>query len=691
MSVTEFTRKDIVVSYKDMMYDYLCRTTVYPAEKIRTFLDDVVTKEMTKISCTIVGTRSYGNDELIDTDLLGLIARASSKIVVPSGSIYNNSDVKKSIITELVLDCKRERGEYKKLQFDAEAAGDMINKFKYYYAQTLVKINMNSLPGGFGSPFNLFYNKPNYNAITSNARTEIRRAVTVAEQLLGGNFAWFNEQDLINHILLMIRSAPSQDQIIDTMTKHKLMKPTHDELFTFYLRTVQQYDRKTTLPIVRQMIHTLPEHLVCYMFYYMNLRHVLWYNQHVMKPYLEHHCDTSHLDTSKPANPDAMKKLDGDFEAMLATLCSDMLNGLKLKDVGSKAPQLMEPMCRISEKFKFMLSDTDDIFKTFIDRNVGIPDIDSKPFMFRNTVVVSDTDSVIYTLKDWVQWHNGDLLVCPKAYQICGLITYWLTKTNAKILDNFAKNQGVAKEFHNLVQMKNEFLYPRFLLYPIKKHYAGIMTIQEGLVLPSAKPDIKGGALRGSTVCRESNDYNRNFILNEILLPSMKGRLSAKRLIAETVQREQFIIDSIKRCEDTYLKMVSLKANEKDYAKPLSSQHFHYLAWMEIFSEKYGEYRIPTKVADCQILAPNDSYLAWLKEQDPKIHAKFLAFYDKYERWPSAIALNPTTGKIPAELVPLVNIRKIVSVNLRPVWLSLRSLNIGVGFEKSLEMFSDVY
>lgn len=685
-----FTRPDLVMSYKDMMTRYLGVTTTLTPQQISDFLDQQIKTKLQKPSCQICGTLSYGNDKLMDTDLLTLISKASSKVVVPSGSIYNNSDIKKSMTTELVMDCKKERGTYKKLQFKAKIAGDLPEELKNYYAQTLVKINMNSLPGGYGSPFNLFYSKANYNAITSCARTEIRRAVTVTEQLLGGNFAWFNEQDLINHMLLLTKNCPSQDTIEAVITRHKMRWPSADELFRFYYETVRMYQVQEQLPIVRQLVYKQPRHIIAYLFYYMNLRHVLWYNTDIMKPYLERECDITNIDETKPVDPEIMTKIDGDFSAMMATLCSDVLNGVQLYDVPAKAPALVNKVRGIADKFQHMINDLSDIFTTFIDRDVGIPDIEAKPHMYRNCVVVSDTDSVVFTLKDWVMWYNQDLAVCPKAYQICGLVTYWLTKTNALILNNFARNQGVAKAFQDLIQMKNEFLYPRFVLYKVKKHYAGLKAIQEGVVIRVPEPDIKGGALKGSSVCRESNVFNQKFILNDILLPSMTGKLSARRLIIKTIERELLIMESIRRGETTYLKMASLKP-KNGYKAAESSNYFYYMAWDEIFSAKYGEYMVPTKTAVCKINTPDASYLEWLRTTDEAIYSKFVAFYDKYERWPASIALNPSTNIIPKELIPLIDVREIVYLNMNPMYMTLDSLNIGVGYSKSRLMFHEVY
>ena len=65
--------------------------------------------------------------------------------------------------------------------------------------------------------------------------------------------------------------------------------------------------------------------------------------------------------------------------------------------------------------------------------------------------------------------------------------------------------------------MNNGFLYTVMILADVKKHYAGIVSVQEGVLLPTPEIDIKGVQFKGSDICKLATDFAKNFSEHDVL------------------------------------------------------------------------------------------------------------------------------------------------------------------------------
>jgi hypothetical protein len=311
--------------------------------------------------------------------------------------------------------------------------------------------------------------------------------------------------------------------------------------------------------------------------------------------------------------------------------------------------------------------------------------------MYRNIVIISDTDSVIYTTKNWVLWYVGHTdSIVQDSYNIAALATYWLTKAVADTLCKFSAAQGATGENVKIMQMKNEFLYPVLVLFDQKKVYAGIVKVQEGVILPKIKPDIKGASIRSSIVPKVSRDFTTNMIVNDILIASTLGNISAAVLLQRVINKEHEIIKSLDNGEVEYLGRQSVQSKD-NYKNPESCAYEYVVAWNEIFGPKYELVRPPDKVPVVKLKDMDPIYLSWLKEYDKVVHARLVKFIDRAKGAPSAIVIPNTCKEIPIELVKIMDMRHVVYQNLQPIYVTLERLGICVGFEKHKLLFSDVY
>lgn len=84
------------------------------------------------------------------------------------------------------------------------------------------------------------------------------------------------------------------------------------------------------------------------------------------------------------------------------------------------------------------------------------------PNMIRRTVVLSDTDSTIFSVDEWVKWYFGNYRFTDEGFAVAGSIMYIATQCIAHCLAIFSANMGVAKNKIFKLAMKPEFVFPVF-------------------------------------------------------------------------------------------------------------------------------------------------------------------------------------------------------------------------------------
>jgi hypothetical protein len=426
-----------------------------------------------------------------------------------------------------------------------------------------------------------------------------------------------------------------------------------------------------------------------FIYYASNLRHLFWANESIFRPIIQDIL-TPIVEVDPSVDPKDIHKFDGDMMPIVYTILSPQLADTKHSELVDKHPNLARLCVQTAKSMDKKLRFLDDLFETFIYHNIMTPNILTRKAMIRNTVIISDTDSVIFTSKDWAEWFVGHLNnIDVPHFSISALVTYWLTKANDDAMSKFSIAQGATKENTKIMRMKNEFLYPALILYDTKKTYAGLIKIQEGVNLPKPKPDIKGAVLKGSTIAEDSLDFIEDLIINDIVIPATKGDISGIALIDKVIAFEQAIRESLAKGELTYLPKQTVKM-DKDYDNPEGSVWAYCDAWNAVFGDKYGIINPPDKVPLIKLCTITPQYLEWLNERNPSAYKKYLAHVGD-KKQPSAIVLHSLCRSIPEELIPLINVRHIIFSNLKPAYLTLERLGIAVGHDKRQLLLGDIY
>jgi len=684
-------RESISSTWRKQMTDYLVLMRKCTTSEASAFIDDYVKQNFKSPRIRSMHSKEYGFSEIRTETLNGMSNRVKDKIIMPSGSIYKPTYVKVGCLSALVSDGKAERKVLKKKMLKAKEDNDKIGVVMHNSGQSSVKVRLNSLPGGMGSPFNIFWDKGGYNAITSAARVLIAHSYSTAEQFLGGNWAWFSETEAINHILCVRDIIKPKEAIDACVAKYKLYQPSHQEWFDYMSGIIKQYDYEGSTAALFELISSLEQHEITYLYYMGNLRHVLMQNSETFLPILRDMLTPDKSGELSNIDPTDLYSADEPVMAIVYTILADELAGVKMTELVSGHPELAKLCISVYRKFCDKLAKLDNLFETFLYHDMLTPNILTRKRMYRNTVVISDTDSVIFTAKDWAKWYVGQVdSIVPDSYAISALITCWLVKANEDTMHKYSIAQGATGKEVPIMEMKNEFLYPSLILFDIKKTYAAIVTVQEGVILPSAQPDLKGAQIKGSTLATEAKNFVESFLVDDILIPSVNGKLSGIKLIQKALDFETSVYDSLRTGQKTFLQNKSLK-QAGEYANKLSS------AWVyaELWNKCYGdvaEIFPPDKLPIVKLLTPSVEFMDNLERTNKRVYTGFMQMRELLGgKYPKSILIPHEVDIIPKELWPIIDVRDSTYKNMKPIYLVFERFMMSAGFAKKQLLLRDMY
>jgi hypothetical protein len=663
-------------------------------DKIRNIVINIVENKLNRPQLAQINHPSYGDAQLDKLDLLSTTNDMSDSIVTPSGSRYMKPKTKQSFVKEMIQSDLKQRKIVKNEALDHSARGEHRQAAIKNAIQTRIKIGVNSISGAMNSAYNCLYDPAGYNAITSTARHGCMVGYGHTERFLEGNFYFTTIESIINWIVQLLRVCPTEDQINKIMKQYNLYQPMPDEVVDNFVDSLKDYTINIHKIKLSSFVEKLPFYQLAFIYYACNLKNIIRKNEKHFRPWLEYfftNPDITHI--GEDIDPYELFKLDGDLVTMVSSINPELLENNPPFDTPKDRPDIARKIITISKVFQTKISELQDLFDTFIYVMVDLPNATKHKNMLRKCVIVSDTDSIIFTTKNWVEWYSKGINFENTSFQINALVVYLLTKSLTHTFAIMSMNMGIEDNDLRKISMKNEFLYPVMLRTPMGKHYAGIITQQEGRVYKKPKPDIKGKFLRGSDLCKESINEVKDFLLQTIDDYMNYSILDSRILIDRIVQFEHKIIQSINNKETTYFGTVPIKFKD-DYANYISSTYFYYMLWQDVFAEKYGNINIPQK---CKVVPIHGKLLRKkhtiekIISMDKVVGEKLIAFLEKYKNKNITRIIIPPGIDVPHEIVDTINIRTIVYSNASPFYLALRSLGIGIMFKGKQNILSDMY
>lgn len=680
-------------AYLDNMSLYLSKTFDIPINEARVFVSDQMKSKVKLPKIDVIETVKPGRIEKRSYGFSDFLTKIHDNVISPSGSVYVPSYVKTSITTSFIKSLKHARkvvkDEMLALKAKKQHAASKIKKF----IQNSIKVTLNSLPGAAGYLASIFGDKGTYNAITSGGRMLISNSFICCEQFLGGNLLLHNIEEAVNLLVLIDLYGPSDDVITQALNKYNLKMVTRNDVLEYFNNAIKQHQLDEDLNNSKAFItllNKLTPEKIQFAWYHSNMQHIVFENDSLFRTKIKNLFDTSNIVSVDDCSKEAFYKMDMDQMAIATTILASELNNIQTNDL-PKHPELCARVMGCCKKVEQMQSEFRLLFDTFIMHDIRFQRPLSRNVSKRKAVVVSDTDSVIFTVMEWSNWFTKQKDIFTKdSYAMSAIATYWFNFANADTMAKFAIALGATKDDIQIIKMKSEFMYVSMLLYDIKKVYAALMKAQEGVIFDELIPDLKGSAIRGVGASPKARKFVTNMLVKEILEPVIESYVSATDLINKVTKFEQQIKNSIKSGKTDFFPIISVKLMNS-YKNPDSSVYYYARAWNEIFGNKYDRVQPPNKLPLIKILEPTDQYMEWLKGKYPDTYEKFKQFINNNKKVPTAFFLPPTLKRIPKELLPIVNVRDITYFNVSPLYLTLESINIGVGYSDRHVLLSDIY
>lgn len=698
------------VDRPSLMESYVNSSTIYlsklwpdiPVEKIREIVKKKVETSIKRPYAEIVSYPEYGNQELKKVDLLNVIRQTRNKTIAPGGTIFQTTDVHVPLIKQFLDALVERRDNAKKAMFEYLKQNRKLEADNKNSEQALNKIAANSVSGGCGTDVNALYDKESYCSITSMCRHGTMMAYTFAERFLSSNYYFPTYEDAINFLIITLEKCPPKKEIREILDKYKLSDVYFDHLYDLVHSGLDNYASKDTQKdyIIERLIKNMSFEERAFIYYSRSLYNIMYLNQELTCNFFT---ELFTLDTNEKClqrtDVDAsfLKKLDGDLEQALQTSYAKLLGEEVIKKLPDTNPELALKMAKIAYTAQEKIDYIQPLIDMFLHNQVIIPKAHINKDMLRKAIIVSDTDSIIYTSKDIVTLYlKGTFTYSnPYVYSMHAFTTYFLCKSVASLLRMIAVQRGAIGEKNiKMLKMKNEFLYPVFIRTNQSKHYIGYLTVQEGIVLKEPKMDIKGVQYKSSNLPKVTHKFTNKVIDTLVDDINKHTNICAGDYISMVLNYEQQIFKSLREGELTYYTNAPVKVKE-EYKTPDSSLYANYLIWQEVFSEKYGDIFVPSK---CYLIPftknkyKDPGYLNWLMTNYPDTYKKWNKYIlknkdKKINRLPIPIACQ----QIPEEIIPLVDMRSIVFKNVQPAMLLLKTAGVDLGNPKKLMLLSDYY
>lgn len=694
-------RRSIMQCYFDDMFKYLI--TLYPKmpeDRIRDFIYKTIEERLQRPQADILVYPSYGNVERKTVDLLTFIKQYRNKIIAPSGTIFESTDIKVATDKQFIDQLCADRKVHKNLMFDYTVAGEHALAALEDFKQALCKIKVNSIIGSNGNDQNALYDLESFNSTTSLARHGVIMAYAFTEKFLVNNQYFPTVEKLINFIILTAKKAPDKEIIESLVDKYFLVSPTAYEVSDSLMVSMQpyvyyyeKYKRQ-----VEELLLKLPQHELTYIYYSRNLYNLFTTNTDVFRRWIFNfvHTTVNDDEITNDIDPKQIRKIDDDLQCVMSTVFDKELGD----DILGELPKTNEAKARkfvvLGNKLQKKFDDLSDLINVFVFGSEFIQDIPCHRLIKRKAVAISDTDSVIFTTKHLTSWYLGkDVEICQDAFNVHAIIIYLMTKSLAKLIEIMSISRGATGDNIKKINMKNEFLYSVLIRTLLGKHYLGRQIIREGRVLKKPVLDIKGVSFKSSNVPQCTHEYFERMANTLIDDVTANTKVHLSKYIGMALDYEIQLHTALTQGDLSFYNNVSIKAKD-EYKKPEISVYFNYEFWEAVFADKYGSIHIPGKY----VIVPlknksfrDERYQEFLQRKDPVIYEKLMKYLDTLnpKKKITRIPMAATLTKIPDVIAPLVDIRSIMYKNTAPIQLLLRSLGADLGNSKQRPLFSDTY
>lgn len=502
--------------------------------------DDEIEKEMMKIANTVtvpITMHETTHDDIPDVrkTLYQTIdeIEASNDIISGAGVVVAQHKENLSPFVNMFIRWKKERSGIKKLKFAAEDKGD-ADKARYYdKLQLNLKSNkMNALYGILALVSSAFFHEYVPNAVTSSGRQLISHSAQMFEGFLGDNFKFLSMGECIDWIDAVCKYH--KDDTLDGF----VFIPTKEDLYERLVGSFINWPGDE-FNYLKQYIDTLDDHDRTFLYYTNNM--VKFVSSHKkMRNLLKDIFDKLPKDLTVMDMNEKLWKKYGEGKEFNNSNWRKMLGKQLFLDPYSPPPSISNIIGELR----------DFVWKYCYTPFLPMSPVSRLNKQKRKAVAVIDTDSnMIYTheftmLSDEVCAEIDTGIRDKKVNEIISMmiIANITDPVITRMIATVFKARKIGDEYLPNMIMKNEWYYSVMFFSQVKKRYAANAIIQEGLILPKPKADIKGFDFKKAAIPKKVQK-----ILIDILID---------RILAADEVDPQLIVNDINQLEETIKKSI---------------------------------------------------------------------------------------------------------------------------------------
>ena len=427
--------------------------------------------------------------EIRGNDILDVVER--EKLIIGANGGYSENQVTNmSAVSKELIGMKKRRKIYK----DEGLKTTDHDKQKFFdNLQTHVKQNTNAFYGIQLQPGSFLYNPDTASLITIQGQELISEMMWTFERLLEGNpqFYSMNECLLFQKRTLELPFNPAFESLITFIPNdEEFRKHFIDSFSSVPGFKDSMFANKISFYVFLKKLSKLDR---IRLYYANNLAALLKRNPQVMKLIVDIVQSPEAFFTPLPQTPEEIARKEK------PTLILNPTHKPNLKTLSD-----------VVETYVYApISNTQRIFR-YVNR-------------FRKSVVLSDTDSVMINIGNWSdrisEWSGlniDDFADEERSFKVVNIMANLVTKISQLSAKNLCIRCRIPDEYHNLIEMKNEYLFKRLINYAsTKKSYAAHIRMREGRVMDDL--EWKGTKLVSSGLSPLVQELTHDMIENMIL------------------------------------------------------------------------------------------------------------------------------------------------------------------------------
>lgn len=590
-------RLNPLAQYVEQNSFYLSKMTGKPKEETRAFIVNGIKGKQFEGQVDPV-VHYFERDENLDrhktstrlSQYFNEVVR-NGEILTPTFTSYVPTSVRKSLLVGFIDTNVKVRSIAKKAAAKAKAEGKMDLYLMKNNEQDNRKRYNNSMSGAFAAGGSILNNPTGHSTLTSITRTVSSMGNSSNEKIIAGN-RHYRSPDVALANVISIVSTMDREEFQAVMDKYKLTYPSvEDTLQCIQYSSDLYWKDPRAFKKISDFVEKIDPLERAAFVYIGDFYHLRKFNEDFVRSFLNK--------LSRKIKGQVFEngtKLIHQFDEQIVNyahqICMDEVRGIAKEYSKLNETDLNTLLGTCKNIEDVIVEHKDLITAIFLTNNVPASTA-YIPNMIRRTVVLSDTDSTMFSLDEWVIWHRGHLVFDQEGFALAGAVMFIATNCIAHCLAIFSANMNVEREKLHLLAMKPEFVFPLHCQTSVAKHYFASIAVKEGSVYKEPEWEIKGVYLKNSAAPRDLIEDSQSKMKEIMKTIYAGGKISILRELERVSAIERKITTSLLNGEVPYYKQSKIKAPEAYARSAEESPYLHHMLWNDVFAPKYGPVEAP--------------------------------------------------------------------------------------------------